>query len=250
MIVGAQLYTLRDFCKTPEDLAQTLAKVADIGYTAVQLSGTCAVDAAWLKDELDKNGLICPLTHTAPTRILEETEAVVAEHSVFGADYVGLGMYHFNKPDSDNTYAKFLDLYRPAAQKIKEGGKLFMYHNHAVEFQKEEGKLILAKIAEDFAPDELGFTLDTYWVQAGGGDPAWWLEQLKGRIPCIHLKDFGYNRIMLPIGEGNLNWERIFTAAEAGGTKYMFVEQDKCNDEDPFDCLRRSYEFLNSRGFR
>jgi len=55
---------------------------------------------------------------------------------------------------------------------------------------------------------------------------------------------------MLPIGEGNLNWERIFAAAEKAGTKYMFVEQDKCNGEDPFDCLRRSYEFLSSKGFK
>jgi len=250
MIVGAQFYTLKDFCKTPEDLSESLKKVADIGYTAIQLSGTCAVEAEWLKKELDKNGLVCPLTHTAPNRILEETEAVAAEHTVFGADYVGLGMYHFNKPDTDNTYENFLKLYRPVTKKLKELGKYFMYHNHAVEFQKEEGKLILDKIAEDFAPDELGFTLDTYWVQVGGGDPAWWIEKLAGRLPCIHLKDYGYGPTMLPIGEGNLNWERIFAAAEKAGTKYMFVEQDKCNGEDPFDCLRRSYEFLSSKGFK
>lgn len=250
MIVGAQFYTLKDFCKTPEDLSESLKKVADIGYTAIQLSGTCAVEPEWFKKELDKNGLVCPLTHTAPNRILEETEAVAAEHTVFGADYVGLGMYHFNKPDTDNTYENFLKLYRPVTKKLKELGKYFMYHNHAVEFQKEDGKLILDKIAEDFAPDELGFTLDTYWVQVGGGDPAWWIEKLAGRLPCIHLKDQGYGPTMLPIGEGNLNWERIFAAAEKAGTKYMFVEQDKCNGEDPFDCLRRSYEFLSSKGFK
>ena len=32
MILGAQLYTLRDYCKTTEDFAETLKKVADIGY--------------------------------------------------------------------------------------------------------------------------------------------------------------------------------------------------------------------------
>ena len=250
MLVGAQLYTLRDFCKTPEELAETLKKVADIGYTAVQLSGTCDVDAAWLKTELDKNGLICPLTHTRADRLADELAQVIDEHNTFGADYVGLGMYNFSKPEEGYTYANFVEKYLPIADRIKAAGKLFMYHNHAIEFIKEDGKLILEKIAEDFAADALGFTLDTYWVQAGGGDPAWWLEHLKGRIPCIHLKDFGYGRVMLPIGEGNLNWARIFTAAEAGGAKYMFVEQDKCNDEDPFDCLRRSYDFLSSKGFK
>ena len=45
---------------------------------------------------------------------------------------------------------------------LKENGKLFMYHNHAAEFQKENGILILDRMANDFAPDEMGFTLDTY----------------------------------------------------------------------------------------
>lgn len=72
MRIGAQLYTVREHCKTLEDFALSLKKVADIGYTTVQVSGTCAFDPAWLKAELDKNGLECVLTHTAPTRLKED----------------------------------------------------------------------------------------------------------------------------------------------------------------------------------
>ena len=38
MQIGAQFYTIREFCKTPEDLALSLKKVADIGYKTVQIS--------------------------------------------------------------------------------------------------------------------------------------------------------------------------------------------------------------------
>ena len=38
MKIGAQLYTLRDSCKDLESFAETLKKVADIGYTTVQVS--------------------------------------------------------------------------------------------------------------------------------------------------------------------------------------------------------------------
>jgi len=96
----------------------------------------------------------------------------------------------------------------------------------------------------------MGFTLDTYWVQAAGADPALWLEKLAGRIPCIHLKDYGFDRSMQPVGEGNINFDRVFAKAEAGGTQYMLVEQDNCNGEDPIECLRRSYEYLKACGFR
>ena len=54
---------------------------------------------------------------------------------------------------------------------------------------------------------------------------------------------------MAEVGEGNINFARVFEKAEAGGTKYMLVEQDDCNGEDPIDCLRRSYPYLHSFGF-
>ena len=41
MIIGAQLYNLREYCKTLEDLEKTLYRVAEMGYTIVQLSGVC-----------------------------------------------------------------------------------------------------------------------------------------------------------------------------------------------------------------
>ncbi|MBR5783517.1 MAG: sugar phosphate isomerase/epimerase [Clostridia bacterium] len=252
MIIGAQLFTLRDFCKTTEDLAQTLAKVADIGYTTVQVSGTCDYDAAWLKKELDKNGLKCVITHSKPDRIAGDTEALAAEHNVLDCKYVGIGSWKYNKPEEDKTYESFIRNFKPAAQTLKGLGKYFMYHNHAHEFATIDGKLILDKIAEDFSPDELGFTLDTYWIQRGGGDPAARIEKFSGRVPCIHLKDMAYTTepIMAPIGEGNINFDRVFAAAEKAGTQYMLVEQDNCNGEDPFDCLKRSYDFLTSRGFK
>ncbi|RKX34780.1 MAG: sugar phosphate isomerase/epimerase, partial [Verrucomicrobia bacterium] len=37
--VAAQLYTLRDHIKTPADIAASMKKVREIGYTAVQVSG-------------------------------------------------------------------------------------------------------------------------------------------------------------------------------------------------------------------
>ena len=63
MKIGAQLYSLRDYCKTLDDFKETLKKVADMGYTSVQVSGTCAYEADWLADALKETGLTCDLTH-------------------------------------------------------------------------------------------------------------------------------------------------------------------------------------------
>ncbi len=249
MIIGAQFYTIREHCKTLDDFARSLQKIADIGYTAVQISGTCEYDPQWLKEQLDKNGLKCVLTHISKDKLTSDPVAVAKAHDVFDCDYVGLGAFQF-KDEEGKRYSDFLSTYPAVAKALCDNGKYFMYHNHAHEFRKIDGKLILDKLAEDVDAKYMGFTLDTYWVQVGGGDPAQWIEKLSGRVPCIHLKDCGFEQKMEVVGEGNINFDRVFEKAEKAGTKYMLVEQDNCNGEDPFDCLKRSYNNLKAFGFR
>lgn len=247
MKIGAQLFTVRDFCKNTDDFAKTLERVADIGYKNVQVSGTCEFEAEWLREELRKNGLKCTLTHTAKEKLIGDTEKVIKDHGIFDCKYVGLGYYKFD--GTKENYDSFVGTYLPVAKKIAEGGRYFMYHNHASEFAKLGDKTILDRLFEDFSPEEMGFTVDAYWVQVGGANPADYIERFSGRVQCIHLKDYAYGPKMAVVGEGNINFDRVFEKAKDAGTEYMFVEQDNCNGEDPFECLRRSYEFLKSRGF-
>ena len=76
---------------------------------------------------------------------------------------------------------------------------------------------------------------------------------MNGRLYCVHLKDQGVGddnkATMKPIGEGNLNFPAILPAFEKAGAEYAFVEQDKCYDEDPFECLARSFNYLKSIGY-
>lgn len=254
MKLGAQLYTLRKSCTDLESFSETLKKVADIGYTTVQVSGTCEFEAQWLDAELRKNGLQCVLTHTAPKKLQEQLPKVCADHKVFGCQYVGLGSYGFSGDDLEAVYAKFLEIYKPVAQELKAQGLYFMYHNHAAEFQHIYGTTILRRMAEDFAPDEMGFILDTFWVQAGGANSVDYIRELKGRLPCIHLKDYQYANFtnimdnIAAIGDGNINFEAVVNAAEDAGTKYLLVEQDACHGEDPFACMKRSYDYLHAMG--
>lgn len=256
MKLGAQLYTVRDFTQTTDDFAETLKKVADIGYRTVQVSGTCAFEAEWLAEQLAANDLTCAITHTAPQRIAEETEAVIREHQIFGCRHIGIGMAPNGMERADWCEA-FIRNYQPVAKKIAASGALLMYHNHNIEFARAGAgrEVLLDRIAEAFAPEELGITLDTYWVQAGGGDPAQWLRKLHGRVPCIHLKDMAFvpgsgfaGTRMAPVYEGNMNFDAILAAAEEAGTEYLLVEQDDCYGEDPFACLAKSYENLKAVG--
>ena len=157
MKIGAQFYTVREQCKTLEDFALTLRRVADIGYKTVQISGTCPYPAQWLREQLDKNGLTCVLTHIPVPRLVGETAQVIAEHRVFDCPLIGLGWYAFDESREDATYAHFMNTFVPVAEEIRAGGRYFMYHNHDQEFKRLGDRIVLEKLAQDI-PAAVSYT--------------------------------------------------------------------------------------------
>jgi sugar phosphate isomerase/epimerase len=252
MVIGAQLYTVREFTKNLNDFEETLKKIADLGCRRIQVSGTCEFEAQWLAEKQRSLGLSCVLTHTKPAEILGNTEKVCRDHGIFGCRNIGLGAVPGGRLD-DEVYEKFVNDFKPAAQAIRDNGYRFFYHNHAFEFCKsKDGERFLEKILRDFPKELLGITFDTYWAQFAGADPARVLLDLAGRVECIHLKDMcaterNGNR-MAPVGYGNMDFERILVSAEKAGSEYLLVEQDECYGEDPFACLKKSFGYLKSLG--
>ena len=256
MRIGAQLYTVREYMKNLDDFAETLKKVADIGYTTVQVSGACEFEPEWLKEQLAKNGLECHLTHTAGPKMLADPAKVAADHKVFGCKYIGIGSMPGNLKDNGHqVFEDFVKNYKPVAQAFTAAGEYFMFHNHHAEYtMQHDGKNYMQLLGEAFAPEEMGFTLDTYWAQFAGEDPAAEIRRMAGRLPCIHYKDMeiledGTKRFTW-VGGGVLDFEKITEAAQAAGTKYIFIEQDNCFGEDPFVCLKKSHDYLNSIGLK
>ncbi len=252
MKVGVQLYTLRDYCKTLEDFSETLKKIADIGYTTVQVSGTCAYEADWLAEQLKATGLHCGVTHYNYDRIINETDKVIEEHKKFGCHCIGIGGI---PKYSENKSTKFVAEIGAPAQKIFDAGLQFTYHNHSHEYTDtvEDGRFLLKYLSDTFTPAQMNFTLDTYWVKFGGFNVLDEIKRLSGRMEVVHFKDMFITedgeKKMSWVGGGNVfDFEKIAEAFIAAGSKYAYVEQDNCYDDDPFDCVKKSYAYLKSIG--
>lgn len=254
MQIGAQFYTIRQSCQTLEGLAESMKRVADIGYKHIQLSGVCAYEADWMAEQLKNTGLTCQITHFSYDKIANATAETIAFHQTIGSHCIGIGSNPRGAtPEGLTQMAQELS---GAIDMIAASGHQFMYHNHHMEFARFdafEGKTFLEALCETFTPAQCGITLDTYWVQAGGADPAFWLRRLKGRVPCVHFKDMVFSPAdnavrMAAIGKGNMNYGEILKACEDAEVQYAFVEQDNCYDEDPFVCLKQSYDYLRAQG--
>jgi sugar phosphate isomerase/epimerase len=258
--LAVQMYTVRERTKTASELAETLRRIREIGYTAVQMSAVGAmngdspeVSPALARRMLDDHGLVCIATHRPWTSLRDETQAEIDFHQTLGCDFTAVGGLGPQVPETLDRYRAFIREAGPVITKLKAAGIRFAHHNHTHEFfRPESGGPTLEDILIDEGGSDLLLELDLYWIEHAGYNCARILERCHGRVPVIHLKDKeaveGKNETrMAPIGEGNMDWDGIIAACEAAGVRWYAVEQDQCY-RDPFDCLRSSYEFLRSKG--
>jgi sugar phosphate isomerase/epimerase len=252
-VLGAQLYTLRKFTQTIPDIAQTLTKVAKIGYTAVQISGFGPVDAKEVAALVADAGLTVAATHMGWNRFLEDLERVIEEHGMWRCCHAAIGGLPADYRSVDGL-KRFLDELAPIAERLAHEGMDFSYHNHSHELARCGDRTWLAMLYDQAKPSHLKAELDTYWIQAGGGDPAAWIRECAGREPLLHLKDMAVTprgeQRFAEIGEGNLNWPAILQAASESGVEWCLVEQDNCYDRDPFESLAISCRNLKAMGLR
>ncbi len=252
-IVGAQLYTCRQFCKDMEGVADTLKKVADIGYRSIQISGFGDVDWNDVAKMTEDLGLDVAATHTKWPRFLNELDEVIAEHKLLKCPHPAVGGLPGEYHTADGL-KRFLEELAPVAKRLAEEGMDFSYHNHNHELARIGEKTWLAELYEQAHPDMLKAEIDTYWIQAGGGGPAAWIRMCAGRQPLVHFKDMSITPDrelrMAEIGEGNLNWSEIIDACVEAGVEYALVEQDNCYERDPFESLEISYRNLREMGLK
>lgn len=244
--IALQLWTVRDHLRTEADVARTFARVREIGYEHVQLSGLCPMPTAQVKALAAAAGLGICATHEDAREIVAEPKKVADRLSELGCRFTAYPHPHQPLETLDHVFKLADDLSR-AGEVLRSRGQLLTYHNHALEFRKLGGKAILDWLYERTDPVMVHGEIDTYWVQAGGGDPAGYCARLSGRLPLLHLKDYAINAknepAMAALGEGNLNFSTILREADAAGCEWFIVEQDS-GFTDPFESIAVSLRYL------
>jgi len=250
--IAAQLYTLRDFTKTPADIASTLARVRKIGYESVQLSALGPIDPNELAKILKSEGLSVAATHVSRERMENQTQQVIDEHRLWNCSLTAIGGF-FQPTFTSQDWRNFVIAYNAIAKKFEGSGLSIGYHNHSHELARYDGKTAMQTLV-DGLERSIWFEIDTYWIAHGGGDPIQWINKVAGRIPAVHLKDMSITeqreQKMAEVGEGNLNFPGILEACKKAGTKWYIVEQDDCNGQDPFECLATSLKNLRVMGMQ
>ena len=252
--IGLQLYTLRD--AMAKSVAGTLSRVAEIGYNSVEATysdgkyyGTEPKAFAQL---LKQNNLIMPSTHYLlgedaknQGTLLNGWDKAAEDAASVGQKFMICAWLSPKERGKLDHYKKLADDFNRAGEISKKAGLQFCYHNHDFEFIAENGKYPYDILLENTDKNLVKFEIDLYWLTRAGQDPVALIEKHPGRFPLWHIKDMDKTekKMFTEVGNGVVNFKRIFEHNKKAGLKYFFVEEDICPG-DPFDSITQSITYI------
>ncbi|MCB0093473.1 MAG: hypothetical protein KDE54_36540, partial [Caldilineaceae bacterium] len=128
-VLAAQLYTVRDFTKTAADLAASLKKVADIGYTAVQVSAIGPIPHEEVKQMVDDLGLTICNTHIGYDKLWNELDDVIDQHKLWECQHVAIGSLPAPyRQEGASGFQRFAAEATKVGEKLAAAGLTFSYH--------------------------------------------------------------------------------------------------------------------------
>ncbi|MDP9079796.1 MAG: TIM barrel protein [Bacteroidota bacterium] len=255
--IGLQLYTVRDAMGA--DPVAALAKVAQIGYTSVEgatYTGSekfYGMDAPKFAQVLKDNGLVMPSCHyrlgeddaSMKGTILNDWQKAVDDAAALGVKYMVCAWLSPSERGTLEHYKKIGGNLNTAGEICKKAGIQLCYHNHDFEFIQENGKFPYETLLSVTDKELVKMEMDLYWVTKANQDPIALINEHPGRFPLWHVKDMDKTekRMFTEVGNGTIDFKKIFTHAKKAGMKYFFVEQDVCPGS-PYDSITQSITYI------
>ena len=263
--IGLEMYTVRDL--TPKDYEGTLAKVAEIGYKEIEPASADygGMQPKQFRAMLDRYGITMPSTHigaTAGPGLEKELEGF----QIMGLKYTEVrgGAAPARAPGAPAAAKKKAATAAPAepteesvkrtAESLNQHGKTvarfgmkMLYHNHAQEFEPFEGKTLRPYdiLLAETDPGLVAMQLDIGWATVAGQNVLEMFKKNPGRFELWHVKDArGIKNMdphlhqrermraamLVPVGQGEVDYRPIFANAELAGMKHFCIEQDNAAD--------------------
>jgi sugar phosphate isomerase/epimerase len=247
--IGVQLYSVRD--RMEKDFTGTLEGVAKIGFKEVEFAGYFDHSPEDVRALLDRLGLRSPSSHILLDQLQKDLAAQVKAAKTIGHEYITVpalipALMGKVAPD---YWTKTAAEFNRVARALKDEGIGFAYHNHSFEFEKlPDGRTAFDVLLAETDPALVKFELDLLWATVAGQDPVAMFQRSPGRFVMWHVKDVKgvdeARRIattgdattiqrlqtlasqLAAVGTGDIDFRRIFAAAQTSGMQHFFVEND------------------------
>lgn len=232
MPIGFQVWPVRE--SLVKDFPGTLKQVAALGYQTVEMCSPpgygfvplMKLSAREMKQIINDAGLVCVSSHYG----MDEFRKALDERIRFALDsgqtQMILSSFGLPKNATLDDWMKAADELNKMGEKAKSAGIQMGFHNHNMEFQKIDDKLIYDELMGRFDPNYIKMQFQVAVISIGY-KAADYFKKYPGRFISAHLADWSAEKkTEVPIGQGVVDWKELFASLNTGGVKNVFVEMN------------------------
>ncbi len=246
MPIGCQTWPVRQMIA--KDFPGTIKVLADAGFQRIELcspvgyadsgfGGLAKYKGPELRKILSDAGVSCESSHFG----MKELRDNLADRIAWAKD-VGLTQMMVPTLDGPRTptmddVKRAADEYNKMAEQTAKAGIQQGLHNEGFELSKVDGRRTYDVLLELLDPKLVKFQFQCSTISQGY-DAAEYFTKYPGRFISMHVQDWSPEKKQtVAVGQGTLDWKKIFTAAKTAGVKNYFVEMN-------LDLMKASVPYL------
>jgi sugar phosphate isomerase/epimerase len=233
--IGCQTWPVRDmmakdFPGTIKTLAQagfqTVELCSPVGYADSGFAGLVKYKGSELKRILSDAGVTCFSSHFGIEELRKDQEGRIAWAKEIGLTQMLVPSLDGPKNPTLDDLKRSADEYNKMGEKAAQAGIQQGLHNEDFELSKVDGQRTYDVLIGLLDPKLVKFQFQVSTI-SDGYDAAQYFMKYPGRFISMHVQGWDSNtREIVAVGQGTLDWKKIFTAAKTGGVKNYFVEMD------------------------
>jgi len=246
--IGFQTWVVRE--RLAKDFEGTLRQMARMGYQAVEMCSPpdyvesgfgplASLKALEMRRIIEGTGLVCESCHYPFEGLKANVDARIAFAKELGLTQIVISSFWLNDKATLADWQRSCDDANRVGEKTKQAGLQLVFHNHHFEVKQLEGVLIYDAMMARLDPKLVKMQFQVA-VISEGFEAATFFKKYPGRFQSMHLADWSAKeKKSVTLGQGVVDWKKLFAAAKTGGVKNYFVEMD-------FPTLEPSCAYLKS----
>ncbi len=247
-LLGFQVWTIKD--QLIKDFAGTLKMMAGLGYESVEMCSPpgyvssgfgplLSMKASEMKKIVEDAGLKLESTHYGMGELRDNLNERIDFALESGQKQMICSSFWLPKEATLSDWKKAVDELNEIGAKTKKAGIQTGFHNHHMEFEKLDGKLIYDVLMDEFDPDLVKMQFQVAVISIGY-KAATYFNKYPGRFISAHLADWSKaTDKQVPLGQGEVDWKELLAAADKCGVKNYFVEMDPETFKPSADYLKK-----------
>jgi sugar phosphate isomerase/epimerase len=233
--IGCQTWPVRamiakDFPGTLKELVaagfQTIELCSPVGYADSGFAGLSKYKGSELRSILHQEGLTCVSSHFSMDELRKNQDDRISWAKDVGLTQMLVPSLDGPKNPTLDDVKRAADEYNRMGERAASAGIVQGLHNEDFELTKVDGKRTYDLLFQLLDPKLVKFQFQVSTISEGY-DAAEYFTKYPGRFISMHVQGWSAtSRKIVPVGQGTLDWNKIFTAAKTGGVKNYFVEMD------------------------